>query len=100
MVRMAFGLFVAMAVVVGLSAQAQAEEKTHEGRVVSATGDTLVMTDKDGKNEHRHSQVSAAKVTLDGKTAKLGDLKKGDMVRVVTDTAGKVTSITATRTPG
>ena len=40
---------------------------------------------------------ATAKITLDGKDAKLGDLKKGDDIKVTQDDAGKVTALAATR---
>ncbi len=61
-----------------------ADEKTHEGILVSTSSDKLVMTDNDGKNEHSHMISSTTKFTLDGKTAKLSDLKKGHYLKVTT----------------
>lgn len=57
--------------------------ETHEGKVVSATGGRLVMTDRDGK-EHTHLLAPDAKVMLDGKTATAEDLKPGMRIRVTT----------------
>jgi hypothetical protein len=59
-----------------------ADEDTHEGLVVSAGAGKLVMTDKDGKNEHTHNVSPAARITCDGKECKLDDLKKGSKVKV------------------
>jgi hypothetical protein len=56
-------------------------ENTHEGKVVSATSDKLVMTGLDGK-EHSHSLTTDAKLTLDGKDCQIGDLKSGMRIRV------------------
>lgn len=73
---------------------------THEGKVVSVqepSGNTegkLVMTDKDGKGEHSHMIPSQAKITCDDRTVKLGDLKKGDWIKVTMDN-GKVTQLAA-----
>jgi hypothetical protein len=72
-----------------------AAESTHDGMVVKAGEGKLVMTDKDGK-EHSHSVGATAKVTLGGKEAKLGALKKGDHVKVTID-GDKVTKVDATR---
>jgi hypothetical protein len=74
-----------------------AEEKTHSGLVVSTGVGQLVMTDKDGKNEHTHIIGPTVKVSLDGKDSKLADLIKGDMVLVTTGSLGQVTAIAATR---
>ncbi len=62
------------------------EQATHDGRLVSVTSDKLVMTlkgSKDGK-EHTHSLAADAKMTLDGKACKLGDLMAGTKIRVTT----------------
>jgi len=72
-------------------------EKIHEGIVVSVTGDLIVMTDSDGKNEHSHNTDAATSITVDGKPAKLPDLAKGDRVKVAIDEDGKVVRIAATR---
>jgi hypothetical protein len=61
---------------------------THEGIIVSADSNKLVMTDKEGKNEHSHNLDLTTKVTLDGKPAKLADLKKGQFVKVTTRKEG------------
>lgn len=56
---------------------------THDGKVVSATAEKLMMSDKDGK-EHSHALTSDTKVTVDGKAGKATDLKKGFKIRVTT----------------
>jgi hypothetical protein len=43
-----------------------ADEDTHEGKVVSASKDKLVMTDKDGKTEHTMTVGPTAAITCDG----------------------------------
>ena len=95
--KLAVGFVAAFALAALVSSTAVAAEKTHEGTVVSALAGKLTMVDKDGKNEHSHMVGTATKVSLDGKAAKLEDLKKGDAVKVTTDDAGKVTVIAATR---
>jgi hypothetical protein len=62
-----------------------AAEKTHEGKVIKAADGKLTMTDKKGENKHTHDVAANAKITCDGKTCKLEDLKEGTMVRVTTD---------------
>ena len=98
--RIAFGLMLAVVFATWMSNVAQAADKAHEGVVVSAAEGKLVMSDKDGKNEHTHIVGPGIKVSLDGKDAKLADLKKGDAVKVTTDPEGKIVSIAATRTKG
>jgi hypothetical protein len=86
-----------------LTRPAMSAEKSHDGKVVSVTegkdkaDGKLVMTDNDGKNEHTHPISSAVKITLNGKAAKLGELKKGDSIKVTQDDAKKVTAVAATR---
>jgi len=65
-------------------AGAKADASTHEGKVVSAAGTKLIMTDKDGK-EHTHTLAADAKVSVDGRNAKVEDLRPGMRIRVTTD---------------
>jgi hypothetical protein len=65
------------------------------GSVAVAEG-KLVMTDKDGK-EHSHDVGPAAQVSIDGKEAKLTDLKKGDKITVTMGADKKVTKIECKR---
>lgn len=83
--------------VLALSQTAAAADKTHEGTVVSTAEGKLVMTGKDDKGEHSHMIAAATKVTLDGKSAKITDLHKGDMVKVTADDSGKVSAVDAKR---
>ncbi len=76
---------------------AETQTKTHEGRVVSTADGKLVMTDKDGQNQHSHMIPASAIITLDGKSAKLNELKKGDSVKVTTGAEGNVTAVAAQR---
>jgi hypothetical protein len=92
-----------LGIVLMLSRPAMSAEKSHEGKVVSVTegkdkaDGKLVMTDNEGKNEHSHAIASTVKITLNGKAAKLADLKKGDSINVTQDDAKKVTAVAATR---
>lgn len=90
-------LFAVACMLMTSTIQAADDAKTHEGTVVSAAEGKLVMADKEGKNEHTHQIAADTKVTLDGKAAKITDLKKGDKVKVTTGLAGKVASVAATR---
>jgi hypothetical protein len=63
-----------------------AEPTTHDGKVVSVTADKLVMTGKDGQ-EHSHTLMADAKLTLDGKVCKAADLKTGTKIRVTLESA-------------
>jgi hypothetical protein len=57
-----------------------------EGKVKEVkSGDLkLVMTDKDGKNEHSHFVAKDAKIIIGGKAGTLGDLKPGQVIKVRT----------------
>lgn len=54
---------------------------THDGKVVSITGDKLTTTCGEGK-QHCHTVAKDAKVTCDGHPSKVADLKTGTPVRV------------------
>jgi len=89
---------VAILVAVATMALADKIEQTQDGIVLSATADTLVITDREGKNEQAHKIDEATAITIDGKPAKLPDLSKGDKVKVTVSQDGKVVRIMATRT--
>src|SRR5262245_53472540 len=96
-------LITAVAALFAVAQVARAADKTHNGKVVSVADGKdgkdgkLVMTDNDGKNEHSHAIASATTITLNKKSVKLTDLKKGDVITVSTDSGGKVTAVAATR---
>jgi hypothetical protein len=96
--RSLFAALAALAVVawVGNVTFAKDDAATHDGTVVSATATKLTMTDKEGK-EHSHDVGTTAIITLNGKEARLTDLKKGDKVSVTMGADKKVTKIQATR---
>ena len=58
---------------------------SHDGKVVSTTGNTLVMTNMEGKEEHTCTLAANAKVTCDGKLCKASDLKPGMRIRVTSE---------------
>lgn len=59
------------------------KESRHDGKFVSTSGNSFVMTNKAGK-EHSHTLATDAKVTCDGAACKLADLKVGTKIRVTT----------------
>lgn len=75
----------------------------HTGKVVSimegkdGKDGKLVMSDAADKKEHTHAVLATTKITLNKKSGKLADLKKGDQVTVTVDSGNKATAITATR---
>ena len=86
---------VALVVVVGQTALAH--EATHEGKVVKVESGKLTMTRNADKKQQQHTMTVAASatITLDGKTAKLDDLKEGFHVKVTNDDKHVVTKIEA-----
>jgi hypothetical protein len=69
-----------------LAAAEDEKPNIHEGKVkeVKAAEAKLIMTDKDGKNEHSHFVAKDVKITVNGKPGKLEDLKPGQVIRVTT----------------
>lgn len=57
--------------------------KTFEGKIVSMTGDKLVMTSKAGTN-YSHTLAKDSKLTCDGRVCQAKDLKVGCKIRVTT----------------
>jgi hypothetical protein len=88
-------LSVAVATALVAARPVLAEDKSHEGLVVSVAADKLTMTMTDGTQEHSHIVGKGAKIMLDGKTAKLDELKKGFHIEVTLDDQKKVTTIEA-----
>ena len=82
----AFALFFA-------ASAAFAETSEKAGLVESVSGDQLVMESEDTtKTKSTFTVPSEATIMLDGKTAKLSELTKGDQVTVKTETKdGKTT---------
>jgi len=93
--------FVAVALAFFVDARAGADEAkkgdTHEGTVISVTGDKLIMKTKakEGEEaaEHTHKIADNAKITCDGKVCKLDDLKPGQKIRVTTKKGDKETAV-------
>ena len=94
--RSLFVALAALALTVWVGKVALAEDATHDGTVVSVTDTKLTMADKDGK-EHSHDVGLEAKITVDGKDAKLADLRKGDKIKVTMGADKKVTKVEARR---
>lgn len=85
-----------LALVCFVAAPALAAEKadSHDGTFVKADEKTLTMKGKNDK-EHSHDLAKDVKVTLDGKEAKLADIKAGTKIKV-TIAEKKATKIEAT----
>ena len=72
-----------------------ADDKPHEGTVVSAGDGKLTMTFKGDAKKHTHDVSKNATITVDGKAAKLEDLKAGFHIKVTMDDKHAVTKIDA-----
>src|SRR5687767_4992970 len=70
----------------------EVKDSTHDGKVVSISGEKLVMSSKEGK-EHPHTLARDVKLTLDGKACKAADLKAGTRIRVTTKGGDKQLAI-------
>ena len=64
-------------------AMPEACANVHDGKLVSISGNKLVMTSHEGK-EYSHTVAGDAKVCCDGTSCKTGDLKVGSQIRLTT----------------
>jgi sporulation protein YlmC with PRC-barrel domain len=60
-------------------------DDTHKGKLVEIGKGKLTMTDMDGKSRHTHDLASDLKITMNGKTAKMDDLKKDAVIEVTVE---------------
>src|SRR5262245_27833579 len=65
----------------------------HKGKVVSAGGGKLTMTDQEGKNEHTHEVPADATILCGKAPSSLEDLKAGKTVVVTMEKKGDQTVI-------
>lgn len=90
MLRRCFVLTAVVALAVGVNQAWAADEEseapvgTHQGKVVKVDGAKLTMSDKDGK-QHTHAVPAGAQIVIDGKAAKLADLKAGQTIKVTAE---------------
>ena len=75
---------VAIVALVGLPLMA-ADDKVHEATVVKAGEGKITLTFKGDDSKHTHDVAEDAKITLDGKKAKLEELKEGFTVKATMD---------------
>ena len=94
MPRISFLVAVALVVLAGLSVCA-ADDKIHEVTVVKAGDGTITLTLKGDDQKHTHDVAKDAKITLDGKKAKLEELKEGFPAKAMIDDKFVVTLIEA-----
>jgi hypothetical protein len=72
-----------------------ADDKVHEATVVKAGDGMITLMFKGSDQKHMHDVAKDAKITLDGKEAKLEDLKEGFPVKVTMDDKFVITKIEA-----
>jgi hypothetical protein len=92
MTRRLFALLAVTAFTATWAAPAFAADEPNvmKGTVQSVKGNNLVVINKDGdKKPHTFAVPQTAKVTVDGKNAKLADLKAGQSVKVTTQKKDK-----------
>ena len=89
-----FAASLALAVFVGQPVAA-AEDKVHEATVVKAGDGKITLTFKGDEKKHEHDVAKDAKITLDGKDAKLEELKEGFTVKMTMDDKFVVTKVEA-----
>src|SRR5262249_51548462 len=89
-----FVAILAVALLAGAAVLAQDKPGRHEGKVVKVSGEKLTRTDRAGKNEHTHVIPATAKITANGKDAKLVDLKAGDLIKVTIEKKGDRNEVT------
>ena len=96
MYRVACLSLAALALAAFAAAPVTADDKPaiHEGHVVKVAAGKLTMAGKD-KKEHTHDVARDARITLDGKPAKLEDLKPHSHVKVTMDDKHTITRIEA-----
>ena len=66
-----------------INKKTSSSSKTFEGKVVSMTGNKLVMSSQAG-TESSHTLATDAKLTCDGTVCQAEDLKAGNKIRVTT----------------
>jgi hypothetical protein len=76
---------VTLAALVGTQQMRAADDQVHEATVVKAGDGKITLTFKGDEKKHTHDVAKDAKITLDGKDAKLEDLKEGATVKATMD---------------
>jgi hypothetical protein len=87
----------AVALALWISPSTFAADESHDGTVVAVADGKVTMTATGSKDEHSHAVAADAKITLNGKEARLTDLKKGDKIKVTMGADKKATKIEARR---
>lgn len=82
-----FRLFSILLVGLALSSVAIAADEVHEGKVQLAKDGKISLLDKDGNSEV-FTVAADAKITLDGKPARLDEISSGNRAKVTVKTLG------------
>jgi hypothetical protein len=85
----------ALALAVVLTRPVWADEKPVEAHVVKPGDGKITLKFKGDEAKHTHDVAKDAKITLDDKDAKLGDLKEGYHVLLTFDAKDVITKIVA-----
>lgn len=85
---------VALVALTGLPLGA-ADEKVHDAHVVKVAEGKITLHFKGADKPHTHDVAKDAKITLDGKKAKLEDLKEDFSAKVTMDDKHVITKIEA-----
>ncbi|MCE9562399.1 MAG: hypothetical protein K8U57_10130 [Planctomycetes bacterium] len=85
MVKRCLPLFAAALIVFVGQQAVSADDKVHEATVVKAGDGKITLTFKGDEKKHEHDVAKDAKITLEGKVAKLEDLKEGFPVKLTMD---------------
>ena len=97
--RVSLLIFVALALVAFVALAAHpvlaADDKAHDATIVKAGDGKITLTFKGDEKKYPHDVAKDAKITLDGKPAKLEDLKEGFTAKVTMDDKHLVTKIDA-----
>jgi hypothetical protein len=67
---------------------------TIDAKVVSVSGDQLVVEDEDGDEHTFRVMLNFTKIVLDGKEVKVAEFKKGTPVRLSTQRYGQTMELT------
>jgi hypothetical protein len=60
----------------------RAPDEVHEGKVISVTGDTIIVLDMADDDMDKFTVTSATMIKRNGKSAKISDIRAGDRAKV------------------
>lgn len=80
--------------IAGFDKDAKVSSDSHRGMLVSITGNKLVMSGTQGKEEQKCTLSDKVKITCDGEICKASDLKPGMRIRVTLESANPQEAVT------